>query len=112
MMINRSGSKIFGMHMSKAEKQALDIEIRKSIIENEMRYRTELDAAILYFLHEEYGFGEKRLRQFWDGFNKLHDELVERYLVEDYEAAWVCKEKLKNIGIDIDEWERESNART
>jgi hypothetical protein len=42
----------------------------------------------------------------------LHDELVERYLVEDYEAAWICQEKLKNIGIDIDEWERESNART
>ena len=82
MIIKRSGSKIFGMHMSKAEKQALDIEIRKSIAENEMRYR------------------------------KLHDQLAEHYLVEDYEAAWVCKEKLKNIGFDIDEWERESNART
>jgi hypothetical protein len=112
MIINRSGSKIFGAYLSKAEQKALDIETRKSIAENEMKYRTELDAAILYFLHEEYGFGEKRLRQFWNGFNKLHDELVERYLVEDYEAAWICQEKLKNIGIDIDEWERESNART
>jgi transposase len=98
--------------MSRAEKKALDIEIRKSFIENEMQYRTDEDAAILYLLHEEYGFGKKRLRKFWDRFNKLHDELIRHYLVEDYETPWICKEKLKNIGIDIDEWERESNART
>lgn len=107
MIVNRSGSKIFGAHLSKAERQALNIEVKKAIVENEEKYRADLDAAILYFLHTEYGFGVKRLRDFWDGFNKLHDDIVHDYMIDSDEAAWVCRDALKRIGVDVKAWYEE-----
>jgi hypothetical protein len=107
MQIKRSGSKIFGAHLTKNEHLALEIEVRKMIVENEDKYRAGMDAAILYYLHDKYGFGIKRLRDFWNGFNELHDEMVRHYLISPQDAAWVCKEKLKRIGVDVDKWYEE-----
>lgn len=110
MIVNRSGSKIFGAHLSKAERTALDIEVRKAIAENEKTYHMDMDAAILYFLHTKYGFGEKRLRDFWNGFNALHGQILRDYMVLNDEAAWVCRQKLKNIGVDVKAWWEEDEA--
>ena len=38
MFVKRSGSKIFGAQLSKAEEKALDIEVRKAIAENGEKY--------------------------------------------------------------------------
>lgn len=111
MIVNRSGSKIFGAHMSKAEQKALDIEARKAVLQCEEQYRADLDAAILYFLHTKYGFGEKRLREFWDGFNALHEEMIQHYMVESADAAWVCRDKLKQIGVDVVKWYEEDERK-
>lgn len=111
MIVNRSGSKIFGAHLSKVERQALNIEVKKAIVENEELYRQDLDAAILYYLNTKYGFGVKRLRDFWDGFNKLHDEMIQHYMIDSEDAAWVCREALKNIGVDVKQWYEEDERK-
>lgn len=111
MIVNRSGSKIFGAHLTKVERQALDIEVRKAIAENEKIYHADLDAAILYYLHDKYGFGEKRLRDFWDGFNELHGRILRDYMVLNDEAAWVCRDKLKQIGVDVVKWYEEDERK-
>lgn len=107
MIVNRSGSKIFGAHLTKTEQKALDIEAKKAVLQCEEQYRADLDAAILYFLHTKYGFGVKRLREFWDGFNALHEEMIQHYMVESADAAWVCRDKLKQIGVDVVKWYEE-----
>ena len=111
MIVKRSGSKIFGAHLTKNEHRALEIETRKMIVQNEEQYRAELDAAILYYLHTEYGFGKQRLRAFWDGFNKLHEDVIKHYVIDPTDAAWVCKTKLKDIGVDVEVWYREDVAK-
>ena len=111
MIVNRSGSKIFGAHLSKAERTALDIEVRKAIAENQTVYHQDMDAAILYFLHTKYGFGEKRLRDFWNGFNELHGQILREYMVQENEAAWVCREALKKIGVDVKAWYEEDERK-
>lgn len=109
MIVKRSGSKIFGAHLTKNEHLALEIEAKKMIIENEDKYRADMDAAILYYLHTKYGFGVKRLRDFWNGFNKLHDDMIRNYLEPD--AAWVCRVKLRDIGVDVLKWYEEDMAK-
>lgn len=69
----------------------------------------ELDAMALYILHEEFGFGEKRLKRFYERFSLGLKELGERYQLNEYEdRLWLCKRKLSELGIDISEWRREN----
>ena len=68
----------------------------------------ELDAMALYILHSEFGFGEKRLRRFYERFSLGLRELGERYQMNEYEdRLWLCKKKLSEAGIDISKWRKD-----
>lgn len=67
----------------------------------------EVDAVILWLLHEKFGFGKKRLRAFYDSFSTELDALVKRYEMGDEDKAWLCSRKLRDYGIDISEWNKE-----
>lgn len=72
----------------------------------------EIDAMVLYILHEQYGFGEKRLKRFYDSFSLGIRELGDRYDMEKFdERIWLCQRKLKEIGIDISEWAKDADER-
>lgn len=108
MIVKRSGSKIFGMHMSKVEQQALDIEIRKSHVKEGKRYYNIYDAGMLYYCHTKYGHTAKWLREFWEGFNEFRKEMMEHYVLEEDDVGWVCMDKLKSIGVDVEKWNEEN----
>ena len=101
-------SKIQGYKMSKAEKQAMDREIQRQIVEYDKKNAYELDSVILWLLHEEFGFGEKRLRRFFDRFGPALDELMKRYELDEEDKIWICTYKLKEYGIDISQWRKEN----
>lgn len=90
----------------KAEAERMAMEAISEMNEQNLE---ELDAMVLYILHSEFGFGEKRLRRFFDNFNKGLRDLGERYAMNEYdERIWLCKRKLKEeCGIDISKWEKE-----
>ena len=90
-------------NMSKKHQQVLRKEITKSTHE----YIHKLDSAVLYLLYEEYGFGKKRLRQFYDRFHNVLDGVAERYEYDVSEAPDICELKLKDIGVNLREWEAE-----
>ncbi len=104
MRINKSGGKIFGAHLSAAERKALNMEINRQLAEYDRKHKLELQALFLWTLHEQLGFGEKRLRHFFDIFDKALDDLIERYGLEESDSAWLCTLKLKEKGINIAEW--------
>ena len=68
----------------------------------------ELNAMILYVLHEQLGFGEQRLRKFFDRFSVEIDALVKYYEMDDEDAEWLCTRKLLDMGIDVEKWCDES----
>lgn len=107
MRIKKAGNKIYGGSMSVAEKKAMDMEIQKQLAEYDRKNAIEIDALVLWVLHEQFGFGPKRLRQFYDSFAPAIGELVERYELENSDEIWLCTRKLKEIGIDIEEWHEE-----
>lgn len=84
-------------------------EIRNQLAEYDRKNELEIDAMVLWVLHEEFGFGLKRLRQFYDAFSSTMDELIDRYVMDDSDQPWLCTYKLKEIGIDLEEWRKEKN---
>ena len=96
--------KIFGAKLTAAEEKALNMTVRQKLAEHDRQNCNEIDAMILYILHTEFGFGEKRLRQFYDTFVPAINELCNRYEMEACDNPWLCTHKLKEHGIDIEAW--------
>ena len=54
----------------------MNIEIEKQLAEHTENHRMEIDAMVLWVLHAQLGWGETRLRRFYDNFGKELDALV------------------------------------
>lgn len=109
MRVKKSGGRVYGAYMSAAEKKAMDMEIQRQLAEYDRKHALEIDAMILWVLHEQLGWGEKRLRRFYDNFAGEIDALVQRYQMDEEDKIWLCTQKLKDYGIDIGKWDKERN---
>lgn len=108
MIVKKTGRLILGAKLSKDEEKAMKIEIQKQLADYIRKNTNELDAIVLWYLHKEFGFGKKRLRKFYDHFNLALDSLCKRYeLTDKADELWLFQEKLKDYGVDLDEWNKE-----
>lgn len=107
MYMKKARGKVYGAQLTAAEKKAMDIEIRRQLAEYDRKHANELDAMILWHLHEEFGFGPRRLKQFYDTFAVRLNELIKYYEMTDSDMVWLCTYKLKQYGIDIEEWNKQ-----
>lgn len=108
MIVKKSHGKIFGAQLTAAEQKALDIEIAKNFAEYDRKNTDEIDAVILWILRSEFGFEYDMLKQFHDRFVPALEDLCKRYEMGGREdEIWLCTHKLKEDGIDIEEWNRE-----
>lgn len=93
---------------SNKEKKIVDEEINKLILQRDEEYAADMDAMILYVLMTEYGFRKKRLRKFWDLFQKAHRELRDHYEMQsNADNVWLAHHKLADIGVDVKAWQNE-----
>ncbi len=106
MYVKKSAGNIFGAELTAAERKAMDIELRKELARYTEANARELDAIILWVLHQELGFGKKRLRQFYDQFVPAVKALVDRYEMEDSDNVWLATYKLKELGINLEQWKK------
>ena len=98
--------------MNSSAKNAMMAEINRQILESDKEFSIEFDAMILWTLHIIYGFGEKRLKRFWDGFAKEHQRLRDRYQFEPEDDGWLYRYLLKeHTGIDLEKWYQEQEQR-
>jgi hypothetical protein len=103
----KTGGKIVGAKLSKQEKKALDIEVRKAVAEMDKNNTREIDAMVLWILHDQFGFGPTRLKRFHNNFVKSLDALIERYEMGKEDRVWLCTHELEKYGINLDEWDKE-----
>lgn len=103
MKVKKAGKILLGADLTNEEQHALNMEIQKSIKEYDRNNTDEIDAMILWNLHLIFGFGEKRLMQFYNNFSKDLHAMCEHYELTDREdELWLCTHKLKEkLGIDI-----------
>lgn len=97
--------KVVGIGLNRAEREALDREVRKAIAEYDAKNAMEIDAMILWILHEQFGFGPKRLKRFHDNFITELRALTDRYELPKTDTPWLCMHKLEQYGIDLNEWD-------
>lgn len=105
MQIKKSGKTIFGANLSAAEKKALNIEIGRQLSDWNQKNIAEVDACILWTLFYNYGWSHEQLREFYDQFHDRMNKLSDYYQLGKSDQPWLCTQKLKDIGINLEEWE-------
>lgn len=108
MVVKRSGKMIFGAELTAAEKKAMEKEILRQLAEDNRKNVIEVDAMILWQLHEVFGFGPERLKKFFDAFVPGIEEVADNYEMQDTnDKIWLFTHKLKEYGIDLEQWHKE-----
>jgi len=107
MKIKKSGGRVYGADLSVAEKTAMQMEIQRQLTEYDRKHAIEIDAKVLWVLHSRFGWGATRLKRFFDSFSDELDTLIDHYEMTKEDEVWLCTYKLKEHGIDLEQWERE-----
>lgn len=81
--------------------QTMRQEIRKQCLDMDKEYTLDLDTMYLWTLHQKYGWGLKRLKQFYMDVFAEHMRMRKCYEMDD---MYPERHKLKEKGIDIEEW--------
>lgn len=108
-IFKKSNGHIFGVQFSAKEQKAVDAEILRQCSEMNRKNMNEVDACILWLLHEKFGFGYQRLKQFHKLFGEELEALTKRYEMGAEDTIWLATRKLKEYGVDIEEWNKEEN---
>ena len=93
----------FVPRLSNKERKEIEREVRFQTAQNVKNLSLNLQAIVLWNLHEQLGFGQKRLIEFQRSFLPLIKQLQDFYMAEDAEETeFVLLYKLKNeVGVDV-----------
>lgn len=101
------GGKIYGVTFNKKEQEAIDQEICRQLKEASRQDEIDRESCILWMLHVHFGFGPRRLRKAWELFYQQNHELTKRYDLPTDDGPWICRQKLLDYGINLEEWFKE-----
>lgn len=107
MTFKKSGKTIFGMSLNAAEQKFLDQEIQRQYSEYLRDHEVAIEAQLLWFMHVHEKHGVKRLKDDFRVFAPLIGELIQAYEMADKDGGWLCVNRLKAMGVDIQEWKKE-----
>ena len=94
--------------LTRPQQKAMNKEIRARVLTIDDAYYLDMDAAVLWVLRVGFGFGKKRLRRFFEKFVETHAELRKHYSLDDDDnGIWICRQQLKEYGVDVEAWEKE-----
>ena len=80
-------------------------EINTELTRATERFFEDETSVILWVLHETFGMGRDRLRRFYDNYAKVNSQLKDHYSMNDSDMHYMTRRLLKDIGVDLDEWE-------
>ena len=97
--------------LTSAQRKALHDEVYRQVLDLDKKLNMDNDATVLWTMHVCFGFGAERLRKFWDTAFKEHQRLRDVYELGAEDDGWLYREKLKRIGVDIEQWYEEKNIK-
>lgn len=65
-------------------------------------YNRQVALQVLYILRFDFGWGQKRLKQFSDKLAEMQIKTIDRYEATDGEVPDICEIKLRESGINIE----------
>lgn len=83
------------------QKKVLRQECKKEFFNLLEMYNRQVALQIMHILHFDYGFGEKRLYQFFVKLKQMQARNIERYDVIDDDVPDICEIQLRDAGIDF-----------
>ncbi len=92
------------------QRKVMNHEINKYVIEVNERFQLDFDSMLLWYMHVHLGFGKKRLKRFYEGFQKEYERLITHYQLPG-DTGWLCRHKLKEMGVDVEAWDKEMKER-
>ena len=107
MIVKQSHGKVYGATFTAKEKRAMTMEINRQLAEASERHEVELVTLVLYVLHAHLGFGKKRLRRFFEAFDRDHQKLLDYYQMPEEDNVWLADQMLQHIGVDVPAWMQE-----
>lgn len=107
MTFKKNDKTIFGMSLNAAEQKFLDQEIQRQYSEYLRDHEIVIEAQLLWFMHVHEKHGVKRLKDDFRDFAPLIGELIQAYEMADEDGGWLCVNRLKSIGFDIQEFKKE-----
>ena len=84
-----------------AQRKALRAECVREFDKLLELYNKQVALQVLYILRFDFGWGQKRLKQFSDKLAEMQINTIGRYDVIDEEVPDICEIKLRDSGIDI-----------
>ena len=90
--------------MTPTQHSAMIHEINRQCLEADARLALDVDTVVLWTLYNCYGWGCKRLHDFYLAMAKEHRRMREFYEMDD---LYPERNKLKEKGIDIEKWQEE-----
>lgn len=90
--------------MTPSQVAAMNHEIRQQCLAAEKTLGQDLDTVVLWTLMKHYGWGKKRLHDFYLLVAQEHLNMRHYYQMDD---AYPERLHLKDKGVDLDEWEKE-----
>ena len=108
MKIKSFKGQVYGADLTEKERKAMNMEIQRQLAEYDKKHEIEMEAIVLWELHEQLGFGAERLKRFYNNFAPSVQALIDRYELEDEDKIWLCTHKLKEeLNIDLETWKGE-----
>lgn len=84
-----------------AAREAMIHEINQQCLAIDNSFTLDMDTMVLFTLHTRYGWGKKRLKDFYQAMFDSHLAMRECY---DTDEAYPERIKLKEKGIDVEAW--------
>lgn len=91
-----------------AQRKALKNECVKEFDKLLSLYNKQVALQVLYILRFDFGFGQERLRRFSERMKEMQITTIDRYEVKDGDVPDICEIKLRDSGIDVKEFLKES----
>lgn len=87
-----------------AQRKALKDECVKEFDKLLALYNRQVALQVLYILRFDFGFGQERLRRFSEKMKEMQIRTIDRYEATDGEVPDICEIKLRESGINLDEF--------
>lgn len=82
-------------------KAVIEHEIRQELLDLDKEFCRDVDTMVLWTLHSVYGWGPKRLKDFYVAMFREHLRMRGFYEMDE---LYPERHKLKEIGVDVAAW--------
>lgn len=94
-------SDIKGAALNGVAREAMIHEINQQCLVADRAFTLDIDTMVLFTLHTRYGWGKKRLKDFYKAMFDSHLAMREYYATDEIYPERI---KLKEKGIDVESW--------